>query len=179
MFQGLPDRPALAKLGVDGVSSFCFIHPVTSLTNRSRGIPEDLSLEARDCFTLWKAMCDCQTATYPVEKELDPATAIPDIPTKLDIIQWEGNLKSKLRDWMEARDSPFERLIQLLGPTTNTKANPGLLGPEKQLHRDSHRLPATREAGLARTNISGGVGYLLQLRPIEVRRHLHISFDPA
>lgn len=114
LFDGLPNRPQFAKLGVDGAPGLSFIHPVVSLTNRSRGIPPDLSLEARDCLSLWKAMCKCQTKQYPMPKSLSPAVALPEMLRKLDIIEWESSLKGLLHKWMLNQDSPFSALLSEL-----------------------------------------------------------------
>jgi superfamily II RNA helicase len=111
-FQGLPESRAFAKLGLDDSDAFTFMHPVTSLVNRSRGIPHDLALEARDCLTLWQTLSKHQTAKYPLGKSLDPKVALPTIVRKLDIIKWENALKLVLRDWMADRDSPFEAVVK-------------------------------------------------------------------
>ncbi|KAF2646563.1 DEAD/DEAH box helicase-like protein [Massarina eburnea CBS 473.64] len=121
-FQGLPESRAFAKLGLDDSDAFTFLHPVTSLVNRSRGIPHDLSLEARDCLTLWETMVKHQTADYPVDKSLEPTAALPTIVKKLDIIKWEKSLKLVLRDWMEDYKSPFEAVVADLSSSLN-KAN--------------------------------------------------------
>lgn len=109
-FRGLADRPSFATLGLDGINGLSFIHPVASLVNKSRGMPDDLSLEARDCFTLFKAMNRHATAKHP----LDASLAAPKLPStsrsikKADIIEWERNLKDKLKSWMADSASPFD-----------------------------------------------------------------------
>ena len=55
-FAGLPENNTFAQLGLDDCEDFAFIHPVSSLIHRARGIPADLALEARDCLTLWQSM---------------------------------------------------------------------------------------------------------------------------
>lgn len=111
-FQGLPESRAFARLGLDDSDAFSFLHPVTSLVNRSRGIPNDLSLEARDCLTLWQTMSKYQSEKYPVQKNLDPAVALPSIIKKLDIIHWEKSLKEVLKQWMADPDSPFDDVVK-------------------------------------------------------------------
>jgi len=72
----LPSNRSFAQLGLDEHTDFAFLHPVASLINRTRGLPSDLSLEARDCLTLWQSMTKYQTAEYPVDKSgslLNPA----------------------------------------------------------------------------------------------------------
>ncbi len=55
--------------------------------NRSRGMPEDLKLEARDCLFLWQAMSRHKTAQFPVEPLLDPEKiAFNKIIKKADVI---------------------------------------------------------------------------------------------
>ncbi|PVH99267.1 P-loop containing nucleoside triphosphate hydrolase protein [Periconia macrospinosa] len=113
-FQGLPESRAFARLGLDD-EAFSFLHPVTSLINRSRGIPDDFSLEAADCLTLWQTLSKYQSANYPVDKSLDPKVALPPIIKKLDIIKWEKSLKQVLKSWMSDPDSPFESVVKELG----------------------------------------------------------------
>ena len=119
LFEGLPDRPHLAKLGVDGAAGLSFIHPITSLVNRSRGMPPDLSLEARDCLSLWKAMSACQNEKFPLDKTLSPAASLPQLPAKLDIIRWEARLKAVMHAWMQDHDSPFDACLSKLEVETD------------------------------------------------------------
>ena len=112
-FHGLSEKTAFATLGLDSVEGFSFIHPVASLVNKSRGIPDDLSLEARDCLSLWQSMSRHQTPQYPVDVSLDPYTSgFPKILAKADIIKWEENLKRLLKLWMGDDDSPFDKVIE-------------------------------------------------------------------
>lgn len=111
-FHGLSAKASFATLGLDGVEGFSFIHPVASLVNKSRGIPEDLSLEARDCLSLWQSMYRHQTRRYPLDISLDPRTsAFPEILAKADIIKWEENLKRILKAWMDDDKSPFDKVF--------------------------------------------------------------------
>ncbi|KAI4250190.1 MAG: hypothetical protein L6R40_000362 [Gallowayella cf. fulva] len=120
-FNGLPE-PSFGTLGLDGLEGLAFIHPVASLVNKSRGIPQDLSLEARDCLTLWKCMCRHQTADFPVDKGLDPAR-LPQVIRKAHIIEWEKQLKALLKSWMLQESSPFEKVVEDLGkPMKGVKA---------------------------------------------------------
>ncbi|KAL8725684.1 MAG: hypothetical protein Q9166_007198 [cf. Caloplaca sp. 2 TL-2023] len=112
-FNGLPE-PTFGTLGLDGLDGLAFVHPVASLVNKSRGIPQDLGFEARDCLTLWKAMCRYQTETFPVDKGLDPSH-LPQVIRKVHIIEWEKQLKALLKFWMSQEDSPFDKLIENLG----------------------------------------------------------------
>jgi superfamily II RNA helicase len=74
-------------------------------------MPDDFSLEARDCFTLWQSMAKHQTPDYPVDKALDPASALPGLIKKKDIINWEASLKAVLREWLADKNSPFEAVF--------------------------------------------------------------------
>lgn len=111
-FRGLVDRPSFATLGLDGIEELSFIHPVASLVNKSRGIPDDLSLEARDCLMLYQAMKRHETADYPVNRDLDPSNAntLPAVIRKAHVIKWEQALKALLKLWMMDYESPFDKV---------------------------------------------------------------------
>lgn len=118
-FSGLSTKSSFATLGLDGVEGLSFIHPVASLVNRSRGMPDDLSLEARDCLSLWQSMSKHQTPRFPVDSSLDPGmSALPKVIAKADIIKWEEKLKALLKTWMLNVDSPFDRVVEDLGKST-------------------------------------------------------------
>lgn len=110
-FEGLSEHRGFAPLGLDGVPDFKFVHPVASLVNRARGMPDDFSLEARDCYTLWQSMKKHQSADYPVDSSLDPASALPSVIKKLHVINWEASLKAILRAWMADPKSPFHAVF--------------------------------------------------------------------
>ncbi|KAG9243714.1 hypothetical protein BJ878DRAFT_509403 [Calycina marina] len=103
-------------LGLDGLSGFHAYHPVASLVDKTRGLPDDLALEPRDCLSLWKAMIKFQRADYKVPESLNPSKALPSCIRKVDIFAWEKNLKKVLLKWMNDRDSPFDKVIQELSP---------------------------------------------------------------
>ena len=114
VFGGLGKRATLGNVGLDGLSGFHFFHPVASLINKSRGIPADLALEARDCLILWQKMVEHQTPTYPVSEELNPKACCPQIIAKVDVIKWEKELKTFLSSWMSDSNSPFDKVLQSL-----------------------------------------------------------------
>lgn len=114
-FSGLSDNRVFAQLGLDNAQNFTFVHPVLSLVNRSRGMPSDFSLEARDCFTLWESMAKHQNQKYTLDKSLDPTSALPSVIKKVDIIKWEAALKDVLRIWIADFNSPFEAVYKDLG----------------------------------------------------------------
>jgi hypothetical protein len=118
-FKGFPSRVGLPRLGLDDANDMVFIHPVTSLADRSRSMPDDLDFEPRDCLTLWKAMNDLQTEQFPVDASLNPSTVFSDtIIKKIDVIEWQKQLKCLLGEWMKDRNSPFEKLLLRLAPTS-------------------------------------------------------------
>jgi superfamily II RNA helicase len=104
----LPANRSFAQLGLDEHADFAFLHPVASLINRTRGLPSDLSLEARDCLTLWQSLTKHQTEQYPVDKSLNPSSILPTVIKKADIIKWQAGLKEVLTEWMADDESPFE-----------------------------------------------------------------------
>ena len=114
-FKGLPKKYSFASLGLDGLENFSFIHPVATLTNKHRGMPDDLTLEARDCLSLWKVMTRVQSKEFPVDSSLDPIqNGLGGTIKKSDIIRWEERLKSFLGIWMRDTDSPFDKVVEEL-----------------------------------------------------------------
>lgn len=109
-FTGLPE-PAFGTLGLDGLDGLAFVHPVASLVNKSRGMPQDLSLEARDCFLLWQSMVRHQSKTFPVDEELNP-DRLPRVIRKAHVIGWEEQLKALLKSWMVQDQSPFDKVVE-------------------------------------------------------------------
>ncbi|KAL8773104.1 MAG: hypothetical protein Q9194_004403 [Teloschistes cf. exilis] len=108
-FNGLPE-PSFATLGLDGLQGLTYVHPVASLVNKSRGMPQDLSLEARDCLLLWKSMCKYQTDEYRISEDMNP-DRLPQVIRKVDIIEWENKLKMLLKSWMLDEESPFDKIV--------------------------------------------------------------------
>ncbi|KAH8704387.1 hypothetical protein GQ44DRAFT_820072 [Phaeosphaeriaceae sp. PMI808] len=113
-FSGLPRSCLIYTPGLDRTDAFNFIHPVASLSNKSRGMPKDLHLEARDCLWLWQTMKKHATENYIVPPNLSPHRALPDIIKKIHIFEWEKALKAKLLEWMNTESSPFEKVQQEL-----------------------------------------------------------------
>ncbi|TKA25301.1 hypothetical protein B0A50_06205 [Salinomyces thailandicus] len=113
-FHGLPERSAFGTLGLEGLTGFNHVHPVGALVDKSRGIPEDLGLEPRDCYELWKAMVKFQSEKFPVASSLDPAKALPAVSRKIDILNWEKELKDVLRKWIAEEGSPYEQVVKEL-----------------------------------------------------------------
>ena len=113
-FQGIPDKSAFGTLGLEGLTGFNHVHPVAGLVDKTRGIPADLGLEPRDCLELYNAMQKHKTEDYPVPKELNPETALPEVSRKMDILEWEKKLKNLLREWMDDYDSPYDAVLKEL-----------------------------------------------------------------
>lgn len=129
-FQGLEEVSSFATLGLDGLEGLRFVHPVASLVNKSRGMPDDLSLEARDCLTLWQAMIRHQNEDFPVPECLDPET-LPRVVRKADIFVWESKLKVR-RLWSSLSSLLQHCVVRLKGrgwPTRGCGKSGGLLLP--------------------------------------------------
>ncbi|CAC9886428.1 unnamed protein product [Aureobasidium pullulans] len=114
LFDGLGQKKGLPTLGLDGTTGFEYLHPVACLINRSAGLPDDLSFEPRDCYTLWKTMKEHSNDKYSLPAELDPTTALPSVIRKQDVLKWEAGLKKVLAAWMEDTASPFNAVFATL-----------------------------------------------------------------
>ncbi|GAT25235.1 DEAD/DEAH box helicase [Aspergillus luchuensis] len=149
IFNGLSNVTHLAALGLDACPNMSFIHPVASLTNRSRGFPDDLTLEPRDCWTLWKAMDKYKTADYPLDKALDPSNALPGVISKANILEWEVKLKLVLKHWMNISDSPFDAVVSELSrgsyveKNDNVQVSSGKLGQSDEPRAVNNTLLST------------------------------------
>lgn len=118
---GLPINDSFVHLGLEGAEGLHFMHPVASLVHETRGMPEDLTLEARDCLSLWKAMKAQETPDFKVDPALDPEVALPQTIRKVDIINWETALKALLRQWMADATSPFAKVREDLSKPLREK----------------------------------------------------------
>ncbi|PSR80065.1 hypothetical protein BD289DRAFT_491256 [Coniella lustricola] len=80
VFTGLKSVERLPVAGLDDgqepARRFSYIHPIASIVNRVRGTLSDLSLEPRDCMTLWESMQKRQTMDFPLDSTLKPTYAI-------------------------------------------------------------------------------------------------------
>ncbi|RAL11807.1 putative DEAD/DEAH box helicase [Aspergillus homomorphus CBS 101889] len=120
-FDGFSKPINSRSLGLDDCPAMAFIHPVTGLVDRSRGIPEDLSLEPRDCLTLWQAMDKHQTNNFPLDPSLSPSAMLPELMTKADVSSFEAKLKTVLGTWMADYDSPFDTVVKELSESARSK----------------------------------------------------------
>jgi len=108
-----------------------FLHPIGLLSFGPRVLPDDLSLEAGDTLTLYKALVAVQGEISYNVNVLDPenffSTAVGLLRQK-DILQYESKLKEVLTDLMRSSDpcdvsSPLGRVIHSLqDPTMRSSA---------------------------------------------------------
>jgi len=110
-FQGLPEKTYFGLLGLEHAEGLNHVHPVAGLVDRSRGMPQDLALEPKDCLMLYHALKKYANDSYPVSSDLDPTKALPKVPRKVNILEWESKLKSVLRAWLSDDDSPYPRVL--------------------------------------------------------------------
>lgn len=145
-FNGLPE-PSFATLGLDGLQGLTYVHPVASLVNKSRGMPQDMSLEARDCLLLWKTMRKYQTDDYPVGEDLSP-DRLPQVIRKMDIIEWEKQLKALLKSWMLEEGSPFDKVVAELSEPIEKAER-----PKNYRTRDEEGSVATKATAVDATDL--------------------------
>lgn len=117
-----PGLRKLAKYGqIDDTPGLDVIHPVSTLTDPSLGIPGDLALEPVDCLRLYQAIKKSSTGEFPVPEELDYRKffgTAGNVIKKADTVQWEAKLKSLLKAWMAEPKSPFSKVVGLLQTKT-------------------------------------------------------------
>ncbi|TGZ84201.1 P-loop containing nucleoside triphosphate hydrolase protein [Ascodesmis nigricans] len=117
-FQALP---RVSRFGViDGTPDIVNVHPISTLHTPSHGLPDDLALEPKDCFSLWQAMKKLGTGKWNVPDDVDPPRVFGTkgaVIKKRDVVEWEASLKSILRKWMASEDSPFLEVVEMLGKT--------------------------------------------------------------
>lgn len=120
-FQGLSRPKQKAILDHELVQGLQPVHPVTSILNRQRQMSEDLSLEPRDCYLLWKCMVNNASSEFPVPEDLSPKHSLPSFIRRSDVFEWEGRLKRFLSTWMANPGSPFETvrkdLVSIFSPS--------------------------------------------------------------
>ncbi|KAM3510492.1 hypothetical protein MY11210_005842 [Beauveria gryllotalpidicola] len=130
VFRGLLPVENLATPGLDEgqteEQSFGFIHPVVSLTNRNRGTIEDVTLEPRDCLSLWRCMSRHQNEDYPIDDKLRPERYLQTIVRRSDVLKWGESLKKLLHEWIQDVNSPFSTVQNELG---SCLFNPDVRGP--------------------------------------------------
>ncbi|QGJ02308.1 hypothetical protein CEK26_003752 [Fusarium fujikuroi] len=97
----------------------------SSLCTRNIAALDDVTLEARDCLTLWNSMQN----TFPKDllgnhNELDPLKVLPEVIEKSHIVEWEKSLKRKLKEAMENPESPFYILQESIDPSAQNERTP-------------------------------------------------------
>ncbi|KAF2223947.1 hypothetical protein BDZ85DRAFT_215565 [Elsinoe ampelina] len=122
-FQQLSSDDTVGLPSLDDAPGLLYMHPVTSLINEGRGLPDDLHLEPRDCLSLWKSMQKHSSDKFPLDKSLDPAKTLPAIVRKVDILKWEADLKAVLKSWMSEPGSPFHAVIDELARPLHASKN--------------------------------------------------------
>ena len=99
-----------------------FLHPISLLSFGPRALPPDLSLEARDTLTLYKALVSVQDQIAADIGFLDPknffSTALGFLRQK-DILEYESKLKEVLIELMKSFDpcdvsSPLGKVVHSL-----------------------------------------------------------------
>ncbi|QLI74388.1 uncharacterized protein G6M90_00g114060 [Metarhizium brunneum] len=139
-FSGLPALPGIYIPGLDGSLAFAFVHPVASLVNKEKGLPSDLSLEARDCLRLWRVMSQHATEKHSLPHALHPDEILPQLVKKMEIIHWEAELKAVLRQWMLDDSSPFDLVRRDLGRSLQHLAARDIMSTKHGCGEDcSHR----------------------------------------
>ncbi|KAF5637108.1 dead deah box helicase [Fusarium sp. NRRL 52700] len=120
-FKGLAKVPILPVPGLDegdGISPNFKLRAVTDrLVDRNIAALDDVSLEARDCLILWNNM----QKAFPKDllqnqSKLDPLQVLPEVIEKTHIVEWEKQLKKKLKEAMERPNSPFSDLQGSIDP---------------------------------------------------------------
>ncbi|GAA5972085.1 hypothetical protein JCM11641_002488 [Rhodosporidiobolus odoratus] len=97
---------------------FASVHPVAALGLGDPEMPEDLSLEPRDCLALYNAMAAVDKKLNP---DLEPEKFFASTPTIAikHVIQYEKELKTILLEWRNEPDyanptSRFSRTVEFL-----------------------------------------------------------------
>ncbi|WEW57644.1 DEAD-box helicase superfamily protein [Emydomyces testavorans] len=150
-FRGLcRPRREKAMLAHENISGLQYIHPIATLLNRQREMPDDLTLEPRDCYFLWKAMVKHASDRFPVPAELHPHRALPSFIQRSDVFQWEAKLKRIFSNWMADDESPFELVRIELGQGVSSSS------ATNNLNKESDGYANTAEAiehGTRQTNM--------------------------
>lgn len=159
-FTGLKTNSRFTRL--EGTSCFVPMHPIASLVNSSRGMPEDLALEPSDCLSLYRALKKHSTGEYQVKNNLDPEIFFAQCPVihKVDMIKWEEELKAVLQHWMKVSGSPFDRIIRELGsqlvenPTSTDDEDPRSDTEQESADKDLQSERAVEEAAEIASNLA-------------------------
>jgi superfamily II DNA or RNA helicase len=111
-FKGLAPVERLPFPGLDSgdgdITRFAFIHPIGSMIAKNLDTLRDVSLEPRDCLSLWHCMLKHENDHYQVDKSLHPERYFSELVKKSDVVHWEEALKEQLGAWMIDPASPFD-----------------------------------------------------------------------
>jgi hypothetical protein len=141
-FTGLEKVTKIPMPGLDEGEApnpaFQFVHPLAALTDRTRANLNDITLEPRDCLTLWELMVKHQTAEFPADKSLDPEKCLPRIVSKADYVSWEHALKEAFCKWMHDAKSPYPIVLSALRGS-------GLSGTKRMGENTENLFPMLRD----------------------------------
>ncbi|CAZ81942.1 unnamed protein product [Tuber melanosporum] len=115
-FEGMPQKVSRFNQ-LEMADYMRVVHPVAALANTKQGIPNDMSLEPKDCLQLYWAMSKCQTPECPLPKDLDFKEVFGTegkVVTKAEVVKWEEDLKKVLLNWMEDAEPLFSEIAKLL-----------------------------------------------------------------
>ncbi|RPA88242.1 P-loop containing nucleoside triphosphate hydrolase protein [Ascobolus immersus RN42] len=115
LFTGF-EAPNTTSGSIANIGTLQKIHPLASITDAAQGIPEDLSMEPKDCLVLYQCMKELETPEYPVPNEvgIDAAFGKGNVIRKVDVIKWETKLKALLKKYMADQNYPFQKLVEKL-----------------------------------------------------------------
>lgn len=117
-FKGLVPVERLPFPGLDSgdgdVTRFAFIHPIGSMIAKNLDTLRDISLEPRDCLSLWHCMEKHQNDLYQVDKALHPDHFFSEVATKAEVVRWEEALKKQIGAWMTDPAAPFDAIREEL-----------------------------------------------------------------
>ncbi|RPA99632.1 P-loop containing nucleoside triphosphate hydrolase protein [Choiromyces venosus 120613-1] len=115
-FEGMPQKVSRFNQ-LDMADNMRVIHPVAALLNTKQGMPNDMSLEPKDCLQLYWAMSKCQTEECPFPKALEFEEVFGTegkVITKAEVVKWEESLKKLLHNWMKDVEPVFTEVAKLL-----------------------------------------------------------------
>ncbi|KAF4550357.1 DEAD/DEAH box helicase-like protein 4 [Elsinoe fawcettii] len=123
-FQPLATDDTVGLPSLDDAPGLLYMHPIVSVINEGRGMPDDLHLEPRDCLSLYMSMHKHSTAEFPLDNSLKPERALPAVVRKVDILKWESDLKKLLKQWMAELGSPFHSVVEDLSLPLRSSSSP-------------------------------------------------------
>lgn len=106
-----------------------FIHPVSTLSFGAASLPDDFSLESRDCLSLYEAIKACAGDTERLEPRKFFAKKASTFLQQKDVLEYEAALKGVLSEWMtkpDSRDpsSSYQKVIAALSTEAQQQVGP-------------------------------------------------------